>query len=77
MIPHTGGADVGIVVEDLERVEEFYVSVLQLEKVADRTTAWGPMVELRFGSSIVRLMRRRARLGRRQSGSMRVRASAT
>jgi catechol 2,3-dioxygenase-like lactoylglutathione lyase family enzyme len=56
MIPHTGAADVGIVVEDLARVEDFYATVLDLEKVADRTTTWGPMVELRFGSSIVRLM---------------------
>jgi catechol 2,3-dioxygenase-like lactoylglutathione lyase family enzyme len=56
MIPHTGGADVGIVVEDLATVEAFYTSVLGLEKVADRSTTWGPMVELRFGSSIVRLM---------------------
>ena len=56
MIPHTGGLDVGIVVEDLARVEAFYTGVLGLEKVADRSTTWGPMSELRFGNSIVRLM---------------------
>jgi catechol 2,3-dioxygenase-like lactoylglutathione lyase family enzyme len=56
MIPHTGGADVGIVVEDLATVQDFYTSVLGLEHVADRSTTWGPMVELSVGSSIVRLM---------------------
>lgn len=56
MIPHTGGADIGIVVADLERVERFYTELLGLEKVADRSTTWGPMVELAFAGSIVRLM---------------------
>ncbi len=56
MRPFTGAADVGVVVEDLGRMQEFYVGLLGLEKLADRTTTWGPMVELGFGSSVVRLM---------------------
>lgn len=56
LVPHTGGADVGIVVADLGRSEQFYSDFLGLEKIADRQTTWGPMVELRFGASIIRLM---------------------
>jgi catechol 2,3-dioxygenase-like lactoylglutathione lyase family enzyme len=56
MNSYTGSVDVGIVVENLKQMEQFYVDVLGLEKVADRNTAWGAMAELRFGASIIRLM---------------------
>jgi catechol 2,3-dioxygenase-like lactoylglutathione lyase family enzyme len=59
IVSHTGAADVGIVVADLQRCEDFYSRFLGLEKIADRQTTWGPMVELRFGQSIIRLMQAR------------------
>lgn len=40
MIPHTGAADIGVVVEDLDRMESFYVELLGLEKITGRATAW-------------------------------------
>ena len=56
LVSHTGAADVGIVVVNLERCERFYTETLGLEKIADRQTTWGSMVELRFAQSIIRLM---------------------
>jgi catechol 2,3-dioxygenase-like lactoylglutathione lyase family enzyme len=56
LVPHNDSLDVGIVVEELAACETFYGGILGLEKLADRQTTWGPMVEFAFGRGVLRLM---------------------
>lgn len=51
------GLDLGLIVADTVAMAAFYGGVLGLERLGERRTGWGTMVEFGFGESVLRLLR--------------------